>query len=83
MAKLLMFSVFDNKVGAFASPFCVRTRGEAIRSFTDAVKDTSLPFVKHPNDYQLYLIAEYDEIAGTVSNGHVPERILGADEVER
>jgi len=78
---LLVFSVFDSKVGAYANPFFVRTRGEAVRSFSDASQDDSLPFKKHPADYQLYLVGSWDEVSGRLgapANG--PERVIGADE---
>lgn len=81
MAVLQLFSVFDVKVGVFAPPFCGRSRGEAIRSFTDACKDESLPFKRHPGDYKLYFMGEFDDNSGIISVSGIPTFILGADEV--
>lgn len=78
--KLLLCSVFDSAVGVYATPFCVRTRGEAIRSFTDACKDDSLPFKKHPAHYRLFLLGEYDDGTGLVVCNK-PEPLIGADEL--
>ncbi|QCQ84806.1 nonstructural protein [Blackfly microvirus SF02] len=78
--RLIICSVFDSKVGAFSPPFFVKTRGEAIRSFTDACKDSSLPFTKHPADYRLFFLGEFDDVSGVVF-GDKPEPLIGADEV--
>lgn len=79
--KLLLCSVFDSKVGAYAAPFCARTKGEAIRSFEQACRDASLPFQKYPADYRLFLIGEYDDNIGSVRCPHTPEPLIGADEI--
>ncbi|QCS36309.1 nonstructural protein [Capybara microvirus Cap1_SP_228] len=79
---LLVFSVHDTKVGAYANPFFVRTRGEAVRSFSDACQDDSLPFKRHPGDYVLYLVGSWDETSGRIVGRETgPERVLGADEL--
>ncbi|QCQ84638.1 nonstructural protein [Blackfly microvirus SF02] len=79
MAKLLLCSVFDTKVGSFAPTFCCKSRGEAIRSFEDAVRDPKMPFAAHPGDYQLFAVGDFDDISGVISVVK-PERLIGADE---
>lgn len=79
--KLLLCSVFDSKVGVFAAPFCARSKGEAIRSFTDACADDALPFKRHPSDYRLFVLAEFDDNAGAVFQVGPPEILVGADEL--
>lgn len=81
MSKLLVCAVQDNKVGAFAAPFLARTKGEAIRSFSLACEDATLPFKKSPKDYTLYVIGEFQEETGGLV-GVTPERLLAADEVQ-
>lgn len=78
--KLLLCAVFDSKVGAYSPPFCVKTKGEAIRSFQDACGDDKLPFMKHPQDYRLWLLGEFDDNSGAVTALY-PESLLGADEI--
>lgn len=80
MSRLILCSVFDSKVGAYSPPFSCKTRGEAIRSFTDACKDTSMHFGKHPADYRLFVIGEFDVGTGFVG-GSTPEPLIGADEI--
>jgi len=78
--KTLLMSVFDSKVGAFSTPFSVKTRGEAIRSFTDACNDDKMPFKQHPADYRLFWIGQFDDETGALS-GVPPEPLIGADEL--
>jgi len=76
-----VFSVFDSKVGAYANPFMVRTRGEAIRSFEDACRDEKLPFRAHPTDYRVFYLAEFDDNSGLYYPVSPPEPVIGADEI--
>lgn len=76
-----VFSVFDTKVGAYANPFFVPTKGAAIRSFTDACGDDSLPFKKHPGDYRLFRVGEWDDASGHLLTLDRPEPVMGADEI--
>jgi len=81
MSVLLMVAVRDNAVQAFAAPFCVRSKGEAIRSFSQAAMDDKLPFKASPKDYSLFLLGAFDDQSGALSSV-TPERLIGADEVE-
>lgn len=64
--RLHMFAVFDSKVGVYASPFFCRSKGEALRSFEDACGDKGLPFGKHPGDYRLWYLGEFDDNTGVI-----------------
>lgn len=77
--KMYVFSVFDKAVGAFLQPFFVRSRGEALRSFTDAVNDPKSQFHNHLLDYTLVCHGEFDDGSGLFSSGE-PERIVSAVE---
>ena len=61
---LQVFTVYDSKVEAYFSPFFCKTRGEAIRSFTDAISDPQHQFAKHLEDYTLFHIGSYDDAKG-------------------
>lgn len=58
--KLQILSVFDRKMNAYGDPFPAHTVAAAIRGFTDAVNDPKSPMHRHPEDYDLFHIAEYD-----------------------
>lgn len=62
MAKYQICSVRDAAVGAFMQPFFAKSKQEAMRSFGDAVIDPKMEFIKHPNDYSLHFIGEWDDL---------------------
>lgn len=66
MTILKVYSVKDAKVGAFMAPFFMRSKGEAIRAFTDLVNDPQSMVAKHPEDYCLYEIGTWDEELGKI-----------------
>lgn len=61
---LKVFSVFDSKAELYRSPFYMNTVGEALRAFQDLANDSQSQVAKHPGDYQLVQIAEYDDATG-------------------
>lgn len=65
--KSKVFSVFDSKVGSFATPWCSPTVASGRRAFAGAVADASSMLHKHPGDYALFLVGEFDEQTGALS----------------
>lgn len=65
--KLKIFSVYDSKIQAYNTPFYLRTSGDAIRGWTTAVNDETTQFNKHPEDFTLFEIGEYDDLTGDIS----------------
>lgn len=63
-----MIAVFDKKTGLFDPPFVVRRVGEAIREWETITKDTNTKFGKHPSDYDLYQVGNFDEETGLVTS---------------
>lgn len=66
---LKLFSVLDSKAGVFGNPFVDQRESSAIRQFADAVNDGSNPnnlWHKHPEDFSLYLVGEFDIDTGEV-----------------
>lgn len=58
-----VFTVYDSKAEVYMSPFLFQNKGEAIRAFTESLKDTSNPnnmMAKYPQDFTLFQVAEYD-----------------------
>lgn len=62
MAKYAICSVYDAAVKAFMQPFFARSKDEARRSFGDACRDPKLDFGKHPMDFSLHYIGEWDDV---------------------
>ena len=65
--SLIMAAVYDSAVGVYFQPFFARSRAEAIRSFVDVANKDGHPFSNHPGDYTLFIIAEWDEESGRIS----------------
>jgi len=61
-----IYSVYDSKTEAFMQPFFSLTRGQAIRSFTDAVTDSNSILSLHPSDFTLFELGEWHEVSGKI-----------------
>nr|QJB19096.1 MAG: nonstructural protein [Microvirus sp.]QJB19319.1 MAG: nonstructural protein [Microvirus sp.] len=79
--KLLAFSVRDEKVEAFLPPFFCRSKGEAIRSFTQAVDNPEHAFARNLPDFVLFEVGAFDDVAGTFSFQE-PLRVLSGFEAK-
>lgn len=63
-----IFSVYDSKVEAYLQPFFSPSNGAALRAFTDIVNDPNSQFSKHPEDYTLFVIGEYNDETAKISS---------------
>lgn len=81
--KLKMYAVYDTKVEAFLRPFFMRTRGEALRAWQELANDEQTQFCKHPTDFALMELGEYDDSQGTVDNYKAPTSLGLASEMKR
>ncbi len=59
-----LYSVYDTKAETFMPPFCVPTKGLAIRAFEDCVNSDTHHFGQHPHDYTLFQVASFDTDTG-------------------
>lgn len=64
--KMDVFAIFDEKAGVYAVPFFMQNEGLAIRAFGDLCEDSKSAANRHPNDYKLYKIGEYDDVTGAL-----------------
>lgn len=64
--KQMVCAVYDSAMEAYMRPFFCATVGMAIRSFGDEVNRVAEdnPLNKHPADYSLHCLAEFDEGTG-------------------
>lgn len=63
-----IYTVYDSKAEYYLQPIFMNTKGEALRVFADWANDKSTTIGKHPEDYILYEIAEYDNKSGEVKS---------------
>lgn len=61
MTVLRVFSLYDAKAASFGVPFFQPSIGIALRSVTDLVADVSTTIHRHPADFTLYHIADWDD----------------------
>jgi len=64
--KMLMFGIYDEKSLSYGTPFFQPQIGQAMRAFGDLAKDPQSAIAKHPEDYSLYHLGEYDDHTGKV-----------------
>lgn len=56
-----VFSIYDSAVSTWRPPIYARSKGEILRSFTDAANNPQTDFAKHPGDYTLFDIGTWDD----------------------
>lgn len=82
-----IYAIVDAKMGTFMQPFFALTNGQAARSFGDTALDPNSGVHKHPEDYVLYYIGEFDDNSGELHPLVKPEYInkaldfFNADEI--
>lgn len=72
---LKIFSVFDNKAEAFARPFFVNTTGAAVRAFSDEANRADSDLCKHPQDFGLFELGEFDDATGLFTMPQAPKHL--------
>lgn len=79
---LFVVSVKDRAADVFNRPFFVPHRNVAIRDFTDEVNRVAADnqLNKHPDDFDLYLLGEFDDSRGVVLNSE-PQVLVRAKDV--
>jgi poly-D-alanine transfer protein DltD len=78
--KTQIFSVYDSKAEAYNTPMFVPTKGQAIRAFSDQVNEPGSELNKHPEDYTLFCLGEFDSDTGLITPLNSPHSIGGAHE---
>ena len=63
-----IFTIHDSKAEAFLPPFFQPNKSVAQRMFFNAVADTATDFSRFPEDYTLFSIGTFDNIAGVIEH---------------
>lgn len=68
--KMIVLAIKDRALDAYMRPFHMPTIGTAVRSFQDEINRnaTDNPLSQHPEDYDLYELATFDEETGKFAN---------------
>ncbi len=75
-----MFSIYDEKCQTYSSPFTQPHIGQAIRSFNDLSQDKTTSINRHPEDYTLYHIGEFDDSSSNLKSFNEPKFLARASE---
>jgi len=66
--KSLVFAVKDAALDSFDRPFTMPTTAIACRMFYDEISNPETQWSKHPDDYGLYVVGEFDHDTGFLDN---------------
>jgi len=77
--KMTVYACYDEKAKAFGPPWYLLTVGTALRNLNDMVNGNTA-IAKHPEDYTLYEIGEYDDNTGEHINTNPHKFIAKATE---
>ncbi len=80
--KMKVYSVFDNKGGNYGTPFFALEDGIAARLFTDLVQDNQSTVNRHPEDFSLFKVGEFDDREGKIKS-QLPIHLTSAVSVKR
>lgn len=64
--KLNAYTIYDVASGAYMRPFFSQADGMAVRGFKDIANDPEHEVGKHPEDYTLFRIGDFNERTGTL-----------------
>ncbi|AJK28233.1 putative nonstructural protein [Eel River basin pequenovirus] len=79
--KHKIVSVYDSAAAVYNKPFPVGTTALAVRGFVDALMAPDSDLAKHPTDYSLFIVAEFDDNTGTFTSVEPPECLAKAHEL--
>lgn len=63
-----VYTIADKKAECYSQPFYALTDQAAVRTFRDAVNTDDSPYNRHPEDYSLFSIADFDDRTGVISS---------------
>lgn len=67
--KLVILAIYDRQLDAFMTPFFAQSVNAGIRSFGDLINSNpqEMEAARHPDDYDLYHLGEFDSDKGTLT----------------
>jgi len=65
--KQLMFVIYDSKANAYMQPWFLTTEPMAVRAFSDLINDPQSNAGKHPEDYTLFSIGNFNDNTAEVT----------------
>jgi len=83
--KLKILVVRDIKADVYGQPFYSATKGAAVRNFGDQCQngDPNNMLTKHPEDFELYYLGEYDDENASFDLGKPEQIALGSNYIKQ
>lgn len=72
---ILLFSIFDKKIGTFGQPIAVENVVTALRSISSAAKQGKGTMFENPHDFALYQVGAFDTEKGALYGEQPPKFI--------
>jgi len=75
---LRAYSIYDNKALIYNPPYFAGTDGAALRSFQEVANDMNTSIGRHPGDYSLWYVGDFDDLHGVlipVRAAHVADAV--------
>lgn len=76
--KILAISIFDDKAAVFNPPLFFANKALAMRWFGDRVAEQNSHIGKHPSDFHLYCLGEFDDLSGSFESFPKPDFLCHA-----
>jgi len=76
MSILQMFSVYDVKAEVYSQPITAPTINTMGRILGDVLAEGSHAYAKHPEDYVLFHLGEFDDSTGQVDPLNAPNSLF-------
>lgn len=74
----IIIALLDVKLGRFNNPIFFPNRAVAARAIKDAVNAPDSEFSKHPEDYQFFVVGEFDSSNAFLAPISPPELFFSA-----
>lgn len=70
--------LYDAKAEAFHKPVFAVSDAVALRSFSDACKESNTDFAKYPEDFSIFSLGEYNDATATFDIRQAPLELAKA-----
>lgn len=74
---LSIYALHDRVAGYYGAPFFMGSNGEAVRAVTELARDLSTQVGRHPADFALYHLGEFDNVTGQFHIVAAPTHLVG------
>ena len=77
--KLNAYTIYDVASGIYMRPFFSQADGQAIRGFKDISLDENHEVGKHPEDYTLYRVGQFNDTTGKMEGEELEKLATGLE----